>query len=156
MVDIRETLNEFGIRLIDDIKDNMASEGYGDSNLAKSLEYEIGDRTITVYADGYWKYAQLGRGPGKVPRNFVDILLNWMQRYNVHANDGNDARFANAIKWNIIRKGSSVFRGDRKEKDFIGDAVKDNMEWLEQQLYVDIKKQFDLDLARDEIHGNLN
>lgn len=156
MIDIQETLSEFGTRLIDDIRDNMSYYGLGNSNLAKELEYEVNGANIIVTANHYWKYAELGRGPGGVPRNFEDILLDWMHKYNVKPNYGTDLQFANAIKWKTIKEGSSIYRGARPERDFIDTAIDDNLDWLEDQLYIDIRNQFIMDDARDEIHNKVS
>ena len=142
LIVFEDTLEEFALNLISDIREEMSKEGLGSSNLAASLKYEVKGDRVTVTSAPYLKYAQKGRGGGGVPRNFIDILLNWMQRYNVHAKDGDDERFANAIKWKTIKSGSSIWRGVRAQRDFVDEPIDENLEWLERQAIINVKKQF--------------
>lgn len=142
MIDIHDTLVQFGDNLIDDIAQEMNSQGLVGSNLEQSLKYEIDGKRIVVTAANYLPYAQRGRGRGGVPWDFKNILLNWMQRYNIHANDGDDERFAEAIKWKTIREGSAIWRGVRPERDFVSKPIADNLAWLEKTCLVSITEQF--------------
>lgn len=143
LIVFEDTLEEFALNLISDIREEMAKEGLGSSNLAASLEYEVKGDRVTVTSAPYLKYAQKGRGRGGVPWDFKNILLNWMQRYNVHAKDGDDERFANAIKWKTIKSGSSIWRGVRAPRDFVDEPIDENLEWLERQAIVSFKRFFD-------------
>lgn len=142
MIIFEDTLQEFANNLISDIKDEMHNQGLNGSSLENSLNYEVNGAHVVVTAAPYLKYAQRGRGPGGTPRNFIDILMNWMDKYNVHDKDGNDERFAQAIKWKTIKEGSSIWRGVRPERDFVSKPLEDNLEWLEQQAIINIKQQF--------------
>ena len=134
LVDFNKILTEFGEKTVNDLRSNLAAEGLANSNLSKSIEYDIDTNQITITANPYWDYAEKGRGPGGVPRNFIDILLDWMQRYGIKPTYGTEVQFANAIKWKIIREGSSIYRGDRPERDFERTALDDNLNWLESQV----------------------
>lgn len=134
LVDFNKILTQFGENTVNDLRSNLAAEGLANSNLSKSIEYDIDTNQITITANPYWDYAEKGRGPGGVPWDFKNILLNWMKRYNIHSKDGDDERFANVIKWKIIREGSSIYRGDRPERDFERTALDDNLNWLESQV----------------------
>lgn len=142
MIVFEDTLEEFANNLISDIRVEMQNEGLGNSNLAASLDYEVKGDRVTVTAAPYLKYAQKGRGPGGVPWDFKNILLNWMQRYNIHANDGDDERFAESIKWKTIKEGSAIWRGVRPERDFISEPIENNIEWLEERAFINIMNQF--------------
>lgn len=145
---IEPLLVEFGNNLIADIRTEMQNQGLGDSNLSKSLEYEVDVNEIKVTAAPYLKYAEKGRGPGKVPYKFEDILLDWMHRYNIKPKYGTDAQFANAIKWKTIKEGSSIFRGDRRERDFTTIPIDTNLEWLEKQIGIEYVTWFVNDVKK--------
>ena len=142
LIVFEDTLEEFANNLIADIRVEMAKEGLGSSNLSASLDYEVKGDRVTVTSAPYLKYAQKGRGGGGVPWNFTDILLDWMKRYNIHDKDGDDERFANAIKWKTIKDGSAIWRGVRPERDFVSEPIDENIEWLERQAIINIKQQF--------------
>lgn len=138
-IDITALLTDFGENVVNGLHQNLEDEGLGSSSLAQSLTYDIDANRIVISAAPYWDYAEKGRGPGKVPYEFEDILITWMRKYGVtpYAKTGDrdkDERiFANAIKWNIIKKGSSIYRGDRPERFFERTVIDDNLEWLESQ-----------------------
>lgn len=142
MINIQDTLVQFGDNLTHDIAQEMNTQGLVGSSLENSLDYNIDGNRIVVTSAPYLKYAQRGRGPGGVPWHFTDILLNWMNKYNIHATDGNDERFANAIKWKTIKEGSAIWRGERPERDFVSRPIERNLEWLERTCLVDIAEQF--------------
>lgn len=133
-MDVKEVLEEFGDNLITDIRYNMSDYGLGRSNLAKSLEYEIGDSSFKLYADSYWSYAQKGREPGRVPYNFEEILEEWIVANGIKPKNGGITQFANAVKWKTIKEGSYLYRHPEQQRDFIGDAIDVNLEQLEKSL----------------------
>lgn len=135
-MDVKDVLKEFGENLIADIRYNMSDYSMGKGNLAKSLEYETDGNSFKLYANDYWTYAQKGRGPGRVPYDFTEILEDWIVKNGIKPKNGNITQFANAIKYKTIREGSSIYRGDRPERDFLGNAVEINLEGLEKSLAV--------------------
>lgn len=130
MVNFEETLKEFAESTIEDIRYNMSHYDMRDSNLSKSLEYTISGNNVKIYAAPYFKYAEVGRGPGGVPRNFTEILENWIVSHGIKPKTSL-TEFANAIKWKTIKHGSSIYRGERPNRDFIGDAIKENIDILQ-------------------------
>ena len=134
-MDVKDVLKEFGDNLIADIRYKMSDYGLDRSDLAKSLEYEIDGNSFKLYSDSYWTYAQKGRGPGRVPYNFEEILEDWIVANGIKPQT-NITQFANAIKWKTIKEGSSIYRGDRPERDFLGNAVDVNLEELGKSLTV--------------------
>ena len=142
LIVFEDTLEEFANNLIADIKYEMQNQGLGGSDLEKSLDYEVNGDRVTVTAAPYLKYAQKGRGPGKVPRDFTEILETWIVKNGIRPATGNITQFANAIKWKTIREGSAIYRGDRPERDVITRPIEENLEWLEQQAFINIMSQF--------------
>lgn len=100
--------------LIEDIRSEMENQDINaNGNLSASLGWRItaNDRglALTVSADDYWDYAMGGRGPGKVPGNFVEILQDWIVSKNIPF-DGSIRNFAGAIMYNIKTSGSRRYR----------------------------------------------
>lgn len=144
LIVFEDTLEEFANNLIADIKYEMQNQGLGGSDLEKSLDYEVNGDRVTVTAAPYLKYAQKGRGPGKVPRDFTEILETWIVKNGIRPATGNITQFANAIKWKTIKEGSAIYRGDRPERDVITRPIEENLEWLEQQAFINIMRQFQI------------
>lgn len=143
MINIADLLNEFGDRVVSGLKDNLASENLGNSSLSESISYEQDGNEIIVSAAGYWPYAEKGRGPGKTPYNFIDILTNWMHKYSVTPMKGTETNFAWAIKRKIENEGSSIYRGERPERDFIRTTLDDEMDWLENEMVAYVIERID-------------
>lgn len=138
MTDFAEILKEFGEKVVLDIQDRIASYGLGDSNLSQSINYTVDGNEIKVTAAGYFDYAEKGRGPGRVPYNFEDILKNWASRRGITF--GSDRAFT-AIKWHTIRYGSNLYNHPEKHRDFIGDTIDENIAELKDRLAVLILEQ---------------
>lgn len=134
MKDFSLILKEFGENTIADIKYKMGSYGLGDSALAKSLDYEVDGTEIKITAAGYYPYAEKGRGPGGVPRNFEDIIATWAVSRGIQTPDL--MKFAKSVKWKIILYGSDLYRNPAKQRDFDTEAIEENLNWLRSQVGV--------------------
>lgn len=132
MKEIKKTVEKLGEGIVKSIKENMSSYGQGDSNLAKSLRYEANEEKLVVYAADYWDYAEKGRGPGGVPRNFIEILDSWVSRHKVSF-DGDKRVFLQNVKWSIIRYGTRMWRNG-ETRDFMKDAFEKNLETFESEI----------------------
>jgi len=147
MEDFNTLLTDFGDSLLLDLYSNLDYYGFGQSNLAQSLNYEIDSNRITVTAAPYWEYAQQGRGPGKTPYNFVDILVTWMRQYGITPMKGNEVSFGWAIKKKTEKEGSSIWRGDRPTRDFDAGAVDRNVEELKKKIATTTIEKFNIPTA---------
>lgn len=136
MTDFSQILQEFGVAVVEDIQDNMTGYGLGDSKLAQSLNYEVDGNEVKVTAAGYFDFAEKGRGPGGVPRNFEDILRNWASRRAIKFD--NEDRAVRAIKWHTILYGSNLYNHPENHRDFVQDAIDHNLEKLKNDLVVRI------------------
>lgn len=136
MISIDDILEQFGDRIVNQLHQNLEDEGLGQSNLAQSLTYEVNNGSVEIITAPYWEYAEKGRGPGKTPYNFVDILITWMRQYGISPNKGDERSFAWAIKKKTEKEGS--WR-QKHPRDFHYDEVIDeNMKWLETELPKDL------------------
>ena len=100
--------------LIEDIRSEMENQNINArGNLSASLGWQItaNDKglSLSIMADDYWDYAMGGRGPGKIPGNFVEILQDWIMAKNIPF-DGSIRNFAGAIAYNIKNSGSRRYR----------------------------------------------
>lgn len=100
--------------LIEDIRSEMEKQNINaKGNLSASLGWQItaNDKglSLSIMADDYWDYAMGGRGPGKIPGNFVEILQDWIVSKNI-VFDGSIRNFAGAIAYNIKNYGSRRYR----------------------------------------------
>ncbi len=132
MKEIKKVVTELGQGIVSSIKENMDSYGQGESNLAKSLRFEADEESLTVYAADYFDYAEKGRGPGGVPRNFENILDSWIKRHSVSL-DGEERVFIQKVKWSIIRYGTRMWRNG-EVRDFVKDSVEKNLEIFEKDI----------------------
>lgn len=142
MILFEDTLTEFANNLIADIKYEMQNQGLGGSNLKKSLDYEVKGDRVTVTAAPYLKYAQKGRGPGGVPRNFTEILETWITSRGLKPEKGTITDFANAIKWSTIKRGSYLYNHPSEQRDVITQPLEENLDWLEQEAFITVMKEF--------------
>ena len=122
-------LEAFGDELVKRIQAEMQNKGLNASgNLSNSLEYRIenlwGETHLTVYGDEYFLYAEKGRGPGRVPRNFGEILAEWAEDKRVSLppafKDYRQFGWATASK---IRKYGSERHRENKPLDILGPVV---------------------------------
>lgn len=93
------------------LKDNLSRHLGPDSGLSNSLEiqYNAADDSVALLAAHYWQYAEKGRGPGGVPRNFEAIIARWAAKRGIDVSP-------TAVKWKTIKEGSALWR--RGGRDF--------------------------------------
>lgn len=80
--DMTKILSEWAENVIIQIQDNLDSTNTTASGRTKdSLRYEISDdefsQTLRIYGRPYFQGVEEGRGAGKVPFKFTDILFQW-------------------------------------------------------------------------------
>jgi len=142
MINFNDTLTEFANNLIADIQYEMQNQGLGGSDLEKSLEYQVNDNRVTVTAAYYLPYAEKGRGPGHTPRNFIEILETWITKNGIKPTSGTITDFAWAIKKTIEQRGSSIFRGDRPERDVTTVPVEENLDELKKKIATTVLESY--------------
>lgn len=117
-IDVTKPLQEWAEGLIADIREEMKMQNLNASGrLSDSLEYNLTQTGVTIYAWGYFPYAEGGRGPGKVPRNFHNIIEQWIDDKGLHF--ANPSAAAWGITHNIKHYGSSKYRGSRAKNDVL-------------------------------------
>ena len=73
-----------------------------------SMEVKTTSTSGTLLGRNYFGTLETGRRAGKIPRNFGDIIYEWMQAKGIHANDGKDMNMAWAIAKTIARLGTTL------------------------------------------------
>lgn len=112
-------LGQAADELIQDIRTELENNHINaHGNLSNSLGWQITAKdtgmSLSVYADSYWDYAIGGRGPGKVPGNFIEILEDWIRVKGIVVEQGTIRQFAGAIMYNIKNYGSRRWRDNDK------------------------------------------
>lgn len=136
--EIQSVIEQFSNELIDNIRENMASYGLGDSRLAQSLEPEIEGNHLKIWANDYFEYAEKGRPAGKIPFNFTDILEEWISRRNI-SHTGSTRQFASAIAWKTYREGSYLYRNPSEQRDFLDGVLDEPMAKFQDAFNIFIK-----------------
>lgn len=124
-------IGEAADQLIQDIRNAMEAQGINASgSLSRSLSWGIigdeGGMHLVVSADSYWDYAMRGRGPGKVPYDFKEILKQWIISKNISFS-GTIDQFAGSIMYTIRNFGSKRYR-EGNEVDVVSIPINNFME----------------------------
>lgn len=126
--DYNEAIERIAVTLRDKIISEIARKGlYDTGELYRSVDYEIEGNDILIYANSYLPYAEFGRGPGKVPYNFANIIAQWAARKNIHLNKGTYNDFGWAVAQKTKQYGSARFRGVIPTADVLSQPVEDVM-----------------------------
>lgn len=76
-----KVLNEYGQKIKDLYREKNIEAGYDPSrplqNISFAVSHSGGTFEITFELPSYWRFAENGRGPGKMPP--PGVLLQWMQ-----------------------------------------------------------------------------
>lgn len=126
--DYNEAMENIAVRLRDYICNEIARKGlYDTGELYKSIDYELSENNILILANYYLPYAEFGRGPGKVPYGFENIIADWAKRKGIAVKNNDFQKFGEAVKWKTKKYGSARHRGDIPEADVLSQPVDDIM-----------------------------
>ena len=127
--DIQQAMNRIANKLLATIRTEMFKKGLVDTQqLLNSLEAQISGNDILILSAAYLPFAEFGRGAGKVPYNFANIISQWAARKNIHLNKGTYQDFGWAVANKTRKYGSARYRGDIAPADVLSDPVNDVME----------------------------
>lgn len=135
MTELEEILATGLYQLIVDII--AASEAHGQR--ASGRTYDLISQEVerygslvsgSVYAPAYFYTLIRGRGPGAVPVDMPEIIMEWAGYKGISFSDPKDfVRFANAVAWKIRREGTRMFRNG-EYLDIIETPIKQFEEWF--------------------------
>jgi len=102
----------------------FGSVASGRTNKAFSTRL-TGDLSGVLEGATYAGVLQRGRKPGKVPNDMVERIKEWIIAKGLAFKDEKDLdRFANSIKWSIIKFGSKLYR-TKQEHDVFDTPIAD-------------------------------
>lgn len=126
--DYNEAMERIAVKLRDYILNEIVKKGlYDTGELRRSVEYELQDNNILILAASYLPYAEFGRGAGKVPYNFPQIIADWAKRKNIPVNNGDYKQFGWCVAQKTKKFGSARFRGVIPDADVLSQPVEDIM-----------------------------
>lgn len=113
---------ELEVLLKEIIKQHEAAGQVASKKTRDSFKVEVSENRGKLIGASYAGVLEKGRKPGKVPHDFTNILLRWMAAKGIAPTDARQAKImANAIKWKIIKEGTSLYTGKQTLKvDFTG------------------------------------
>lgn len=134
---IEEILQQGLTKLVDDIIAASRAAGQEASGETyRRITTQVSGNSGAVYAPSYLYTLAIGRGPGKVPRNFAQIIMDWAQHKGIQFSDRKQfLRWANAVAWKIRREGTQLYRR-HGEIDIFQTPIREFEQWLEKQLDV--------------------
>lgn len=90
-----------------------------------------------------------GRGPGAIPKNFVDIIMEWAKSkgISVKSKKGHKANkesayrsFAGAVAYNIMKKGTKLHR-TRQFDDIFSSVFEEELNKMSEELAINLLEQ---------------
>lgn len=134
---IEEILKQGLTKLVDDIIEASRAAGQEASGETyRHITPEVSVMSGGVYAPSYLYTLAIGRGPGKAPRDFAQIIMDWAQHKGIQFADRKAfLRWANAVAWKIRREGNKLYR-NHGNIDIFETPIREFEEWLDKQLDV--------------------
>ena len=104
------------------IRQHEAAGQVASKKTRDSFKVEVSENKGQLVGASYAGVLEKGRKPGKVPKDFADILLRYLYAKGIAPSDPEQAEImANALKWKIINEGTSLYSGKEIRKvDFTG------------------------------------
>lgn len=126
--DYNDAMEKIAVKLRDYILNEIAKKGlYDTGELYRSIEYELSENNILILANYYLPYAEFGRGAGKVPYNFPNIIADWAKRKGINVSKGDYKKFGWAVTQKTRQFGSARYRGVIPDADVLSQPVDDIM-----------------------------
>lgn len=148
--DLRLVLSEWCEDVIGKIRQNMSDMNVNASGqTSASLEYEVTDDGLTIYAAPYFRErVNTGRTPTVHPQSFdfVSIIKKWVQDKGLTSSFGiTDDRdlnkVASAIVYRITHDGSYKYRNPSARTDVYGKVLEDMVPQLYPKVLVIYEKR---------------
>lgn len=113
-----------------------ASRRMASGRSVASLVVDVNDSEGVLSGGKQWETMQRGRGPGKVPSNFREIIKNWVRAkgINVQPRNGQSQRqaiesFSYLVTRNIMQKGTKLYR-DKGYNDIYDSLLEEEIKKL--------------------------
>lgn len=124
-------------------------------NITVEVTSEQSSAQGAIYAPVYFYTLIRGRGPGKIPANLPQLIMEWARYKGITFADPRDmVRFGNAVAYKIKKEGSQLYR-NHLYVDIIDTPAKAFEEWLGQQIdgVMDVLIEQNFVPAEDGTHG---
>lgn len=146
--DVSKILEEWAENVIIRIQDNLDSTGTTASGKTKeSLRYEIeGDefsQKLTIYGRQYFQGVEEGRGAGKIPYKFQDILYDWAEAKGILQNFGDTERKQRSVLYivgqSIKNHGTQLYQ-DGGRLDIYTNVINEELPKLKEDVSFFVKQ----------------
>lgn len=119
------------------ISKRMATLGRSASGSSvASLDVEVSGNNGILSGGKQWEVMQRGRGPGKVPSNFREVIKNWVRARGINIQPKGEQTqeqaiesFSYLVTRNIMQKGTKLYR-DNGYNDIYDTLLKEEVEKL--------------------------
>lgn len=150
---MEEKVKEILARRLERVKErivaNMAAQGRNASGRsAASLKVEVEDGRGVLLGSSSFLHMERGRGPGKVPYGFRDIIRQWAVDKGIAIRPKSQRQtaeaalnsFAGAVAYGIMKKGTRLRRGNGFD-DIYSSAFDEEMELMAVELGIGFAEQ---------------
>lgn len=147
MADVNSLLKQHLENIKTKIAQKMASEGRNATGRSvASLKVEVGDGHATLWGSKSFLVMERGRGPGPIPAGFTEIIMQWAKAKGISvqakANQPSDKdtvlrSFAGAVAYNIMKKGTKLYR-DKRYNDIFTSVVNDELEQMGKDMSISL------------------
>ena len=141
-----ESINEILTKHLENIKKQIAQQMSSNNRNAtgrsvSSMTVEVSGNHGILWGSKSFVAMEKGRGPGKVPYGFFDIIYDWAKAKRItpkttnknQAPDGALRSFAGAVAYTIMNKGTVLFR-QGKFNDIYTTAINKELEVLSNEI----------------------
>lgn len=144
MADLNGDIQAMIIRHVENIRNgisqNMASQGRNATgNSVKSLLVvpDVSAVGASLTGGPQWASMQYGRGPGKVPANFTEIIKQWVRAKGISLSGAGSEmqkqnRFAFLVTRKIMREGTRLYR-NKGYNDIYDSLIEEEVKKLSQE-----------------------
>ena len=131
MDELNAVLSEWGAKVAAAIKSNLDTTGTTASGRTRdSVEVVVENGELFILGRPYFRGVEEGRGAGKIPYNFTDILHQWMKDKGIAGNFGDtESKQRNAafvIGQFIKNHGTKLYR-DGGRTDIYTQTIEDSL-----------------------------
>jgi len=139
---LNEILLKWGEHVAERIKTNLDTTNTTASGKTKqSVEVVVGDGELTIYGRPFFQGVETGRGAGKIPYKFTDIIRQWMTDKGIEDRFGDKEwqkrNAAYLIAQKIKDSGTKLYR-DGGITSIYTDVINEELPKLEEEIRIKV------------------
>ena len=131
MNELNAVLSEWGAKVADAIKSNLDTTGTTASGRTRdSIEVVVENGELFIIGRPYFRGVEEGRGAGKIPYNFTDIIHKWMKDKGIAAEFGETEakqRSAAFVIGQFIKEHGTKLYRDGGRTDIYTQTIEDSL-----------------------------